>query len=131
MDRKYFDLHFEVGVDDVGRTYAKTVIGNKIAFRGEDRSVVNAVAKVLMEMERVGTWNTLAVSPHLSIFPFNGAPVTTQPSNSNKPSSKNTQKQRPADLTQVPHPDCQALCTAYDNFGNKRCKSICGHRSGL
>ena len=128
-DTKHFDLHFEIGVTDTGAVYARTALGKVaiIGYRSEHRNLVNAVAELCLKMEADGAWPMLNRHPDLAIYPFDGTPLSAN----TKKANPNTSKLKPSELTNVPHPDCQLQCTAYDCFGNKRCKSICGHRSGL
>jgi len=125
MAKKYFDLHFEIGIADSGATYAKTFIGGK-EIRREDRSVVNAVASVCLEAHSMSLWNKIANDPTLSKFPF---PGSSNPAANN--AKTNGRLFKPSELTQVPHPDCQAQCSSYDIFGKVKCSSMCQQRRGV
>jgi len=128
---KLFDLHYEIGVinNAGGGFYAQTVLHSPtgVMFYAEGNTPAAALAKVALDMEATGTWGQIARDPSLSFYPFNGGlvKVTQNAYNPNAP------KQRPSDIHSVPHPDCQSICQAFDNFADTRCKSICGHRKGI
>ena len=139
VGQKVFDLHFEVGVNPppLNGFYALTILGaNGVKFEEMGSSPADCIAKVTAQMEASGIWAVVAKDPGVSMYPFNtgrasGKNTAVQTSTTNNAYDPNIPKERPADLGQVPHPDCQARCQSFDHFGTSRCKSICAQRSGL
>lgn len=143
MSTKLFDLHFEVGMNGppTGDFYAITVLGiNNIFFSANGNSPAEAVNKVAIDMERSGMWPPIAKNPQLSGYPFHYNTSPPQQAGNAVPVAKVIQpkkkdpdapKQLPSHLTSVDHPECTTMCTSFDHFGRKKCKSICGQRSGI
>jgi hypothetical protein len=137
VGQKFFDLHFEIGGNPppLGGFYALTILGaNGVKFEEMGSTPAEAVARVVAQMEASGMWTILAKDPGVSVYPFQSPQASgrnTAVSTSNNAYDPNAPKERPADLSTVPHPDCQSRCQAFDHFGTSRCKSICAQRSGL
>jgi len=140
---KLFDIHFEIGLNPPPTSdfYAKVQLGNNgVIFEQDGSSPATAIAKIAIDMEQSGMWAIIAKNPGLSSPSVGGTPSTGGPSTGGAPSTKsptetkvdpNAPKKRPSDITQIPHPDCQVVCQAYDNFGVVKCKNICAQRSDL
>ena len=127
MSNFLFTLHFEVGTDPRGGFYATTTIGGPrgVRFHTVAGTPAEALSKIALDMESSSMWGHVARNPSIATYPFNVSPPRTMVVDPKAP------KKRPSDIQSVPHPDCTAICQAFDHFGKSRCKSICGHRSGL
>jgi hypothetical protein len=135
---KLYDLHLEVEILPNGEYLARTIYGNNsIKFEGTANNQCDAICNMIVDLDVCGGLDLLQVNPALSVFPL-GAPVGASqkaPTSGTKTvaanSNKNKPKKKPSELMSVSNPDCQPLCTSYDLFGAVKCKSMCGHRSGL
>lgn len=127
--QKYFTLHLECGLTNIGALYAKTILGVRggIEYRKESTaSLAHAIMDLVNDLQTGGMWNTLAQNPQICVYPFPG--TQTPLANGIDP---NAPKKRPSDLSQVTHPACQTQCISFDNFGAGKCRSMCGQRSGV
>lgn len=134
VGNKIFDLHFEIGVNPppLGGFYALTILGgNGVKFEAMGTTPAEALAKVALDMEASSMWAHIVQNPNASMYPFGSSGSAATPTGGQNQNAYNGPKQRPADLTTVSHPDCQAMCQSYEHFGNTRCKSICAQRNGL
>lgn len=129
---RLFDLHFEIGLNPGGDFYARTVLGqNGIIMEQSGSTPARAIDKLAIDMEAGNFWALIIAHPGMSSYPFGStAPSTTTQPPAKKP-DPNVPRKKPMELTQVSHPDCQALCTSWDHFGKAKCKSMCGQRTGL
>jgi hypothetical protein len=123
-----FDLHFEIGLTPSGDFYARTMLGNLIMEESGD-TPAKAVAKVAKDMENNNFWAVIVSNPSISSYPFGTS--TKKPVVAATKPDPNIVRKKPMELTQVSHPECQALCTSFDHFGKGKCKSMCGQRTGL
>lgn len=153
MSTKLFDLHIEVGVDNNGGHYAKTILGNNaILIEKFSGTLCSAVINLIYEMDQISTFDMLKQSPTLSRFPLGAGaalPVKYPPTGTGthpttKPSTKppaavpvpdppdpNIVRQRPADLGKIDSPACNTICISFDHFGTSKCKSICASKKGV
>jgi len=140
IGNKVFDLHFEVGVNPnpMGGFYALTILGQGgVKFESQGTTPADALSKIVVDMEQSNMWQLIVGNPGINQFPFpanprNGKPPAAVPvSSTNSAYDPKAPKQRPSDLTQVTHPDCQTMCQSYEHFKAAKCKSICGFRDGL
>ena len=130
----YFDLHFEIGANPppMGGFYALTILGNNgIKFEAQGASPAHAIAKIVADMESSGIWQIIVSNPGMTPYPFS-APAASSSKTANTaptvPSSNKKQdppKQLPSALAGTKYPDCQAVCTSFEHFGEKKCSSMC------
>ncbi len=129
---KLFDLHMEIGSVLGGKYYAKIILGkNQVLFYREGPSPAVAIAELASDMENTNMWQAIFNNPSISVYPFQTASGKPPVPALKTKIDPNAPKQLPGRLTAVVHPDCQPQCTSFDLFGASKCKSMCGHRSGI
>ena len=135
---KLFDIHFEIGTNGppAGDFYAKCLLGgNGVIFSANGPSPAAAIQRVALDMENTGMWALIVSNPTLSTYPLttgnSSRPPVPAEIKKKSAADPNAPKRQPSDLTQVAHPDCTALCTSFEHFSDKKCKSMCGQRSGV
>ena len=127
---KLYDLHMECGDTQYTSQYSRVVLRSNGGLLEYARSGINMELAIynlissldslkLLEKLRYGTAKSelLDVSPIIS--------STNIPQAIKK---KEAKRYLPSHIIDVPHPDCQDVCTSMDIFGKAKCKNICEWR---
>ena len=131
-DKKLFDLHIEVGYDpDTGNKYGKVVLSNNTKFENRSSYLTDAISGIIYDMDAKGGMKNLNNDPKLSVFPAPGVAISQKNGNQLQVPDPNDPKKLPSECIQIPHPQCQMLCSSFANFKKTKCKSMCAGRSNL